>query len=93
MKFKVIMPSSNGHDTTVLEGVELLAGWVDGIDFTRLDDGPNKGGGTLVAVEDVIVNTKQAFWDEINGIMEKHKLGDFPRDTVDVRVMRRMAGG
>lgn len=89
LKFKIVVPSQNGHDTTVLEGVEPMIAWVEGINW----DDFGAGRGQLIAVEDEVVKTKSAFMDEINKIVQLAEAGQFPRDTVDVRVMRQMAGG
>ena len=93
LRFKIIVPDKTGHSTTVLESVDLLAEWVDGIDFTVLDSGPNKGGGNIWAVEDVIVTSKPQFMQEVDKIVALHEAGDFPRDEVEVRQVRRMVGG
>lgn len=94
LTFKIVTPSAlEGHGVQVLENTELLSEWVDGINFSRIDSGPNAGGGLCVGVEGEVVNNAEDFWKEIRKIAERYDAGEYDRDEVEIMLMPRIVGG
>ena len=95
--FKVVRPSSmEGHGVITLETRELLKEWVEGIDFSHIENGDEeirKAGGLCVGVDGEVVNTRTAFWKQIDEIVERHEHGNYGRNEVEIMLMPQIVGG
>ena len=88
LRFSIITPSaSKGHGLETMTLPQLLEDWVVGIDF--------KGLGEVIAVEDVVVRSREEFMVEVERIAKEADEGKMARLSGVVEIMRipQMAGG